>query len=110
MGMKVIFDQAEAPNPQVFLRYGKNAQFIRATPNPTDEPFCNNYGFVIDNFDRAKVEAELRRRGLNPKPYTDRGWTILDPDGMEIQIAGAGLPEYLAKSCQGWAEKCPQGS
>jgi catechol 2,3-dioxygenase-like lactoylglutathione lyase family enzyme len=110
MGMKVILDQPDAPKPQAFLRYGKNAQFIRPTPNATDEPYCNNYGFAIENFDRAKVEAELRRRGLNPKPYTDRAWTILDPDGMEIQVAGAGLPEYLAKSCQGWAEKCPQGS
>jgi catechol 2,3-dioxygenase-like lactoylglutathione lyase family enzyme len=106
LGMKVIYDQPD----QVFLRYGKNSQFIRPTSNPTDEPFCNNYGFVIENYDHKKVGAELKRRGLNPKPYTDRAWTISDPDGMQIELAGSGLPEYLAKNCKGWAENCTSGT
>jgi catechol 2,3-dioxygenase-like lactoylglutathione lyase family enzyme len=106
LGMKVIYDQ---PN-QVFLRYGKNAQFIRPTPNAADKPYCNNYGFAIENYDHSKVEAELKRRGLNPKPYSNRAWTIADPDGMQIEVAGPGLPEYLAKNCKGSAETCPAGS
>jgi catechol 2,3-dioxygenase-like lactoylglutathione lyase family enzyme len=112
LGMKVIFEQpaAGSQKPQVFLRYGKNAQFLRPTPNPSDEPYCNNFGFVVDNFDAAKVGAELKRRGLNPKPYTTRGWTISDPDGMQVEIAGPGLPEFLAKNCHGRAEACTAGT
>jgi hypothetical protein len=92
--MKVIHDTPE----QVFLRYGKNAHFIRPLPAGRKEPYCNNYGFVIENYDRAKMEAELRRRGLNPKPYSPLAWPIADPDGMQIEVAGWGLPEQLAQN------------
>jgi catechol 2,3-dioxygenase-like lactoylglutathione lyase family enzyme len=110
LGMKVIYEQPADParnqKPQVFLRYGKNAQFLRATPGPKDEPYCNNFGFVIENFDAARVGAELKRRGLNPKPYTTLGWTVADPDGMQVEIAAPRLPEHLAKNCNGRAEAC----
>lgn len=111
LGMKVIHEQPADParnqKPQVFFRYGKNGQILRTTAGPNDEPYCNNYGFVIENFDRAKVEAELKRRGLNPKPYSKLAWTIADPDGMQVEIAGPGLLEHLAKNCRGYAESCP---
>jgi catechol 2,3-dioxygenase-like lactoylglutathione lyase family enzyme len=94
LGMKVIYD---APD-QVIFRYGKNAHILRSLPAGRTEPFCNNYGFVIENFDRGRVEAELKRRGLNPKPYSPLAWTIADPDGMQIEVAGWGLPEHLAKN------------
>lgn len=94
LGMKVIYDTPE----QVFLRYGKNAHFIRALPAGRNESYCNNYGFVIDNYDRGRVEAELKRRGHDPKPYSPLAWTIADPDGLQIEVAGWGLPEHLAKN------------
>jgi hypothetical protein len=53
---------------------------------------------VIDKYDRGRVEAELKRRGLDPKPYSPLAWTIADPDGMQIEVAGWGLPEHLAKN------------
>jgi catechol 2,3-dioxygenase-like lactoylglutathione lyase family enzyme len=94
LGMKVIY---EAPD-QVIFRYGKNAHILRTLPAGRTEPFCNNYGFQIENFDRAKVEAELKRRGLNPRPYSPLAWTISDPDGMQVEVAGPGLAEHLAKN------------
>ena len=32
------------------------------------------------------MEAELKRRGLQPKADSDYAWTIQDPDGYTVQI------------------------
>jgi len=93
MGMKVIQNQSD----QVILRFGAETLVLR--PAGADgAPYLNHYGFVVENYDHAAVKAELDRRGLNPEPHTDRSWTIVDPDGMRIEIAGWGLPEYLANT------------
>jgi hypothetical protein len=37
----------------------------RAAPAGTEgKPYCNDFGFVVDNYDEAKVNAELERRGI----------------------------------------------
>lgn len=56
------------------------------------ESFC----FVIAPWNAGKVEAELRKRGLNPVPENDRkgfeSFHVKDPDGWDLQIAnGNGL-------------------
>jgi catechol 2,3-dioxygenase-like lactoylglutathione lyase family enzyme len=55
------------------------------------ESFC----FVIDKWNRANVEKELRARGLNPVAEDDKGFEsfhVKDPDGWDLQIAnGNGL-------------------
>lgn len=91
MGMKVIQDRPE----QVMLRFGAETLVLRKTEG---EPYVNHYAFAIENYDHAAVKAELDRRGLDAKPHTDRSWTIMDPDGMQIEIAGWGLPEYVANT------------
>jgi catechol 2,3-dioxygenase-like lactoylglutathione lyase family enzyme len=106
MGMKVIYDQPD----QAFLRFGKDTLVIRPTANPGDKPYCNSFGVAIDNYDHAKVEAELKRRGLNPQPHTKQSWSLKDPNGFQIEISGPGLAEYLAKECKGMARNCPGGA
>lgn len=92
LGMKVIGDKPD----QVVLRFGQNALLLR--PAGADgKPYVNHFGFVIDNYDPAKVEAELKRRGLNPQADSQLAWTITDPEGMRVEIAGRGLPEQMAK-------------
>jgi catechol 2,3-dioxygenase-like lactoylglutathione lyase family enzyme len=109
LGMKVIYEQP-APNPQIFLRFGRNTLYLRKTANPGDKPYCNHFAFVVDNYDQAKVEAELKRRGLDPKPDSKLAWTITDPDGMRVEVAGWGLPEHIANDCHGANTNCPGGA
>lgn len=88
LGMKVITSKLGGPNPECLLGFGQNNLDLRATSKPDDKPNCNQYGFVIENFDQKKVEAELKRRGLNPEPDSKWTWAIKDPDGLRIGVTG----------------------
>jgi catechol 2,3-dioxygenase-like lactoylglutathione lyase family enzyme len=113
LGMKVIYDQPADPaknqGPQVFLRFGRNTLYLRPTSDPGEKPYCNHFAFVVENYDQNKVEAELNRRGLNPKPDSKLAWTIADPDGFRIEVAGWGLPEHIANDCKGANSSCAGG-
>lgn len=37
---------------------------------------------------QIKVEAELRRRGHDPRLDTENSFHIMDPDGFGVQISG----------------------
>jgi len=86
-GMKVISEKQGVPNPECLLRFGQNTLDLRQTSKPSDKPYCNQYGFVIGNFDRNNVAAELKRRGLNPEPDPQWAFAIKDPDGLRIGVA-----------------------
>ena len=108
-GMKLIYEKNDPQSPEIFLRFGRNTLYLRKTERPEEKPYCNHYAFVVENYNQAKVEAELNRRGLNPKPDSKLAWTIADPDGMRIEVAGWGLPEHIANDCKGGAPTCPGG-
>ena len=108
MGMKVIYHRATA-DPETFLRFGQNTLYLRKTAKPDDKPHCNHFAFVIENYDSAKVEAELKRRGLDPKPDSKLAWTFTDPDGLRVEVAAPGLPEHIANDCKGVNTSCPGG-
>jgi catechol 2,3-dioxygenase-like lactoylglutathione lyase family enzyme len=109
-GMKVIYDNQKGPNPQIFLRFGQNTLILQKSAGPYEKPYCNYYGYVIENYNHDKVEAQLKSRGLDPKPNSKLAWTVHDPDGMRVEIAGPGLAEHLAKDCKGDAASCPGGN
>ena len=52
------------------------------------KPYCNEFGLVVENYDQAKVKAELDRRGIASKPNPAGGLLLKDPNGLEIGIAG----------------------
>lgn len=114
LGMKAIYNQPADPakkkNAQVLLRFGQNTLYLRPSNQPDGKPYCNHFAFVVEDYDQAKVEAELKRRGLDPQPDSRLAWTIRDPDGMRIEVAGWGLPEHIANDCQGAAPRCPGGA
>ena len=95
MAMKVIHTKA-GRNPESFLRFGQNTLYLRPTEEPDDKPHCEQYSFVIENYDHAKVKAELERRGLNPKPDTKMAWMFTDMDGFKVGVAPRGVPEHTA--------------
>jgi len=83
MGMKPVWQKPE----DIGLRFGENTLVIRAS-GADRKPFVNEFGFVAENFDEAKVKAELARRGIASTPNPDGGLMIRDPNGLQIGIAG----------------------
>ncbi|MGH9681563.1 MAG: VOC family protein, partial [Candidatus Acidiferrales bacterium] len=108
MGMKVLYNKT-TEKPECFLRFGQNTLYLRKTAKSDEKPYCTHFAFVVENYDSAMVEAELKRRGLNPKPDSKLAWTITDPDGFRVEVAGPGLPEHIAKDCKGVNTSCPGG-
>lgn len=51
----------------------------------------NHISWGIEPWDTQKVEAELKRRGLNPRPDmvgdNFKSYHVLDPDGWDLQIS-----------------------
>lgn len=81
MGMKPVSQKKD----DVWLRFGENTLVLR----PADgNPYCNEFGLVVENYDRAKVKAELDRRGIASKPNPAGGLLLKDPNGLDIGIAG----------------------
>ena len=59
------------------------------SPQPDGKPYITHVGYTLDNWNADAVEAELKRRGLEPR--TDMGggaksFHIKDPDGYNVQI------------------------
>ena len=71
----------------VALRFGDNTLVLRRA-GADGKPYCNEFGLVVDNYDEAKVKAELARRGIVAKPGAAGGLVFKDPNGLEIGIAG----------------------
>ena len=109
-GMRQIYYKAGEPNAQAMLRFGNNTLILMNSTRPGGRPYVDHFALEIENYDQGRVEAELRRRGYNPQPDSKLGWTIQDLEGMRIEIAGKGWPEYIAKSCNGNAAECSGGA
>jgi len=109
LGMKVVSDQSQVPGgEECSLRFGQNTLVLRKLGNPADKPYCNRFGFAVENSADA-VEAELKRRGFKPKPDSKLSWSIVDPDGYQIGVSGSGFSEHIANDCHGSSAACPGG-
>jgi catechol 2,3-dioxygenase-like lactoylglutathione lyase family enzyme len=108
-GMQPFYYKADEPNAQAMLRFGNNTLYLRNSKRADRKPYVDHFAFEIENYDQGRVEAELKRRGFNPLPDSKLGWTIQDPEGMRIEVAGKGLPEYIGNVCKGRATDCPGG-
>jgi catechol 2,3-dioxygenase-like lactoylglutathione lyase family enzyme len=108
MGMQLLYNKT-TESPEIFLRFGQNTLYIRKTATEQEKPYCNHVACVVEDYDSARVEDELQRRGLNPKPDSKLAWTITDPAGFRIEVAAPGLPEHIANDCMGINASCPGG-
>ena len=109
-GMRQIYYRPDEPNAQAMLRFGNNTLILMNSKRPDGSPYIDHFALEIENYDSARVEAELRRRGYTPQPDSRLGWTIQDPEGMRIEIAGKGWPEHIGRNCKGSAADCPGGT
>lgn len=82
-GMPVSEDNGK----QCYLTFGETVLIARKTHQPNDQPFVDHIAYTIDDWDHKRVEAELKRRGLDPQPDED-SFHFKDPDGYDVQIAG----------------------
>jgi catechol 2,3-dioxygenase-like lactoylglutathione lyase family enzyme len=91
LGMNVSHDDGK----QCYMSFGdtfllpRNARTTGKTPQTA--PLVNHIAYTIDNWDKNAVEAELRRRGFEPRPDTEDSFHIKDPDGFDLQISGKNM-------------------
>src|SRR6267142_6642171 len=58
---------------------------------PVNKVGVDHLAWSVDNWIKDQAEAELKRRGLAAGPQTKFTWTVHDPDGYTIAVAGQGL-------------------
>ena len=116
LGMRVIyykpgdvFGVDTAGGPVCFLKFGENALYLRKSQHPEHKPYIAHFAPTVENYDQAAVKAELIRRGYKPAADSKYGWSIRDPAGMRVEVAGKGLPEHVAGDCNGGNAQCPGG-
>jgi len=85
--MKVVLDDGKKAN----LSVGESLVIFHTRPS-ANTPVVDHICFTIAGWDndrsvRDKVEAELKRRGLEVRP-TAGSFHIKDPDGFIVQIGG----------------------
>jgi hypothetical protein len=49
-------------------------------------PRVDHVAYTIDPWNRTEVEAELKSRGLQPRPDEQTSFHVKDPDGFDLQI------------------------
>jgi catechol 2,3-dioxygenase-like lactoylglutathione lyase family enzyme len=83
LGLKVSNDDGKT---RCSLTGGAFRMQVRNGPVTT--PLIDHFGVTIENFNKPAVEAELKRRGLNPQtaPGNEISWSVKDPDGYRIQL------------------------
>jgi catechol 2,3-dioxygenase-like lactoylglutathione lyase family enzyme len=86
LGMKVVKDTGTQCN----LILGDTDTFLipRNAPAGVTPPRIDHVAYTIENWDKNAVEAELKRRGLNPTPDTENSFHVKDPNGFDVQISG----------------------
>jgi catechol 2,3-dioxygenase-like lactoylglutathione lyase family enzyme len=86
LGMKVVKDTGTQCN----LIIGDTNTFVipRNAPQGSTTPRIDHIAYTIENWDKNAVNAELERRGLDPRPDTESSFHIKDPNGFDLQISG----------------------
>ena len=84
LGMTVLHDTGKQAN----LAFGDSFLLPRNARNGGATPRVDHIAYTIDNWDKNAVEAELKRRGLDPRPDTENSFHVKDPDGFDLQISG----------------------
>jgi catechol 2,3-dioxygenase-like lactoylglutathione lyase family enzyme len=86
LGMKVSADNGRQCN----LSFGDSFLLPRnaRTDRGQTPPKVDHIAYTIENWNKDKVEAELKRRGLSPRPDTENSFHVKDPDGFDLQISG----------------------
>jgi catechol 2,3-dioxygenase-like lactoylglutathione lyase family enzyme len=88
---KLAFGDPSAPD-SLYIRKVKRGQ----------QPNVDHVAYSVADFDLDAAEAELKRRGLNPKADGPVAWIVKDPDGFPTQIGNTtgGFPGGAVKGAK----------
>jgi len=81
-GMKVSQDNGR----ECHLAFGDS--FLIPRNHTGRVPRIDHIAYTIDDWNKEAVEAELKRRGLRPRPDTPNSFHVTDPAGFDLQISG----------------------
>jgi len=81
-GMKISHDDGH----QCYMEFGATHLIPRNARAGAPTPRVDHIAYTIDPWDRTTVEAELKRRGLSPRPDEETSFHVKDPDGFDLQI------------------------
>ena len=84
LGMKVSGDTGRQCN----LSFGDTFLLPRNARQGVQTPRVDHIAYTIADWNKEKVEAELKARGLTPRPDTENSFHVKDPDGFDLQISG----------------------
>ena len=87
LGMKVSHDNGR----QCYLSFGDTFLLPRNARQDVTAPRVDHVAYTIETWDKTAVEAELKRRGLAPRPDTEDSFHVKDPDGFDLQISGKNM-------------------
>jgi catechol 2,3-dioxygenase-like lactoylglutathione lyase family enzyme len=87
LGMKVTQDTGR----QCYLSFGDTFLLPRNGRAGAATPRIDHVAYTIETWDKDAVEAELRRRGMEPRPDTPDSFHVKDPDGFDLQISGKNM-------------------
>ena len=87
LGMEVTQDNGR----QCYMKFGDSFLLPRNARQGSTPPKVDHIAYTIENWDKDKVEAELKARGLEPRPDTPDSFHVKDPDGFDLQISGKGM-------------------
>jgi catechol 2,3-dioxygenase-like lactoylglutathione lyase family enzyme len=96
LGLRVAKDDAKAR--QCFLHLADGSFILPrnpARPNVTP-PVVNHFAVGIANWDKPKIEAELKRRRLHYREDRDipaDSFHLTDPDGYDLQLVNERVKE-----------------
>ena len=89
LGMKVTQDNGR----QCYLTFGDHGSWLlpRNARDASQAPRVDHIAYTIKSWNKDTVEAELKRRGLDPRVDTENSFHVKDPDGFDLQISGEGM-------------------
>ena len=88
LGMKVTGDDGSR---QCNLVFGDTFIIPRNARQGTTPPRVDHIAITIEDWNQKAVEAELKRRGLDPRVDTENSFHVKDPDGFDLQISGKAM-------------------
>lgn len=86
--LQVLHDNGQN---QCYLAFGDTFIIPRNARGERKPPLVDHIAYTIDDWDKDKVEAALKARGLQPRPDTPNSFHVKDPDGFDLQISGKAM-------------------
>lgn len=85
-GMQIAHEESKLSHLWYGDKGGDTLMIVRQANTGEEAPRIERWAFTVENWDKRAIEAELKRRGLQPKEDTGKGFWINDPEGFEIGL------------------------